>query len=312
MSSSDDVSGAAVVPVKAAAARAQRAGARASVPAWFAIVLVALLGVMDGGLRARFRLPTILGESVSYDGHAAADAHAVGFARPHGASRSLLLQQMAGGPCTHAWNCDEGLVCREGICDTCETNEECIVRNDKEQCFNSSATGAPTCKHKPLFSPFDHSDTLIAIITFVTIMLAAPSGIGGGGILVPMYLAIGKFSPRHGIPLSKATIFGGAVTNNWFNVQKRHPDCNRPMIDYNLCMIMEPVLLLGTIIGVFFNAVSPGWLITILLVLTLTYTTYRTTMKAFETYEKEMKAEREEEEQQVDVCVCVCVCVCRR
>jgi len=40
------------------------------------------------------------------------------------------------------------------------------------------------CKHKPLFSPFDHSDTLIALITFVTIMLAAPSGIGGGGILV--------------------------------------------------------------------------------------------------------------------------------
>jgi hypothetical protein len=40
------------------------------------------------------------------------------------------------------------------------------------------------CKHKPLFSPFDHSDTLIAIITLITIMLAAPAGIGGGGILV--------------------------------------------------------------------------------------------------------------------------------
>jgi uncharacterized membrane protein YfcA len=130
-------------------------------------------------------------------------------------------------------------------------------------------------------------------------MLAAPSGIGGGGILVPMYLAIGKFSPRHGIPLSKATIWGGAVTNNYFNVQKRHPDCNRPLIDYNICMVMEPVLLLGTIIGVFFNAISPGWLITILLVLTLTYTTYRTTIKALETYEKEMKIEREEEEQRL-------------
>lgn len=43
---------------------------------------------------------------------------------------------------------------------------------------------AQVCKHKPLFSPFDHSDTLIAIITFITIMLAAPAGIGGGGILV--------------------------------------------------------------------------------------------------------------------------------
>ena len=54
-----------------------------------------------------------------------------------------------------------------------------------------------------------------------------------------MYLAIGKFSPRHGIPLSKATIFGGAVTNNYFNVQKRHPACNRPMIDYDICMVQH-------------------------------------------------------------------------
>jgi len=64
-------------------------------------------------------------------------------------------------------------------------------------------------------------------------------------------------------------------------------------------MVMEPVLLLGTIMGVFFNAISPGWLITMLLVFTLTYTTYRTTLKAFETYEKEMKTEREEEEQRL-------------
>jgi uncharacterized membrane protein YfcA len=229
------------------------------------------------------------------------DTHvnSLGVSRAHDGRRRLLFQQAIGGPCSHAWNCDEGLICREGICETCESNAECFVRNDKEQCFNSTVTGAPVCKHKLLFSPFDHSDTLIAIITFITITLAAPSGIGGGGILVPMYLAIGKFSPRYGIPLSKATIFGGAVTNNYFNVQRRHPNVNRPMIDYNVCMIMEPVLLLGTIIGVFFNAVSPGWLITICLVCTLTYTTYRTTLKALETYEKEMKIEREEEEQRL-------------
>ena len=272
-----------------------------SLPAWGAFALVLVLGVLDGGLRAHFQLPTILGETISYSADAAVGtaARSHGFAHERGAGRRLLFQQTLGGTCTHAWNCDEGLVCRDGFCETCETNAECFVRNDKEQCFNSTVSGAPVCKHKPLFGPFDHSDMWIAAITFVTIVLAAPSGIGGGGILVPMYLAIGKFSPRHGIPLSKATIFGGAVTNNYFNVQKRHPDVNRPMIDYNICMVMEPVLLLGTIIGVFFNAVSPGWLITICLVFTLTYTTYRTTLKAMETYEKEMKIEREEEEQRL-------------
>jgi len=142
-----------------------------------------MLGVIDGGMRAHFQLPTIMGESVAYESHAPTGG-LVSFSRTHGAGRSLLMQQALGGPCVQPYNCDEGLVCREGLCETCQDNHECYVRNDKEQCFNSTAAGAPVCKHKLLFSPFDHSDTIIACITFITIMLAAPSGIGGGGILV--------------------------------------------------------------------------------------------------------------------------------
>eukprot|EP00292_Cryptomonas_paramecium_P005859 CAMPEP_0113712894 /NCGR_PEP_ID=MMETSP0038_2-20120614/31659_1 /TAXON_ID=2898 /ORGANISM="Cryptomonas paramecium" /LENGTH=395 /DNA_ID=CAMNT_0000639499 /DNA_START=425 /DNA_END=1609 /DNA_ORIENTATION=+ /assembly_acc=CAM_ASM_000170 len=129
----------------------------------------------------------------------------------------------------------------------------------------------------------------MALITFVTVMLAAPSGVGGGGILVPMYLVFGHFTPHFGIPLSKATIFGGAVANNFLNVQRRHPKANRPLIDYKTVMLMEPVLLLGSILGVFFNYISPSWLITILIVVTLMYTGYTTTRKAIETYQKETK-----------------------
>jgi hypothetical protein len=40
------------------------------------------------------------------------------------------------------------------------------------------------------------------------------------------------------------------------------------------------MLLLGTIIGVFLNAVSPNWLITICLILVLSFTVYRTALKA--------------------------------
>jgi hypothetical protein len=28
-------------------------------------------------------------------------------------------------------------------------------------------------------------------------------------------------------------------------MQRRHPEANRPLIDYNACMMLEPVLLLG-------------------------------------------------------------------
>jgi uncharacterized membrane protein YfcA len=123
-------------------------------------------------------------------------------------------------------------------------------------------------------------------------MLSAPAGVGGGCILVPMYLAIGGFSPHYSSALSTATIFGGAVTNNFFNIQKRHPRKNRPLIDYDACTILVPVLLLGTIIGVFFNTVAPGWLISVLLVIALIYTTWRTSLKAYETYQKESAPEQ--------------------
>jgi uncharacterized membrane protein YfcA len=79
--------------------------------------------------------------------------------------------------------------------------------------------------------------------------------------------------------------------------QRRHPQANRPLIDYNTCMMLEPVLLLGTILGVFFNAVAPGWLITILLVMTLTWTTWRTSIKAKQTYDKEEAAAENAERQ---------------
>jgi hypothetical protein len=40
------------------------------------------------------------------------------------------------------------------------------------------------------------------------------------------------------------------------------------------------MLLLGTIVGVFINAVSPNWLITVCLIIVLSFTVYRTALKA--------------------------------
>jgi hypothetical protein len=40
------------------------------------------------------------------------------------------------------------------------------------------------------------------------------------------------------------------------------------------------MLLLGTIVGVFLNAVSPNWLITVCLIVVLSFTVYRTALKA--------------------------------
>lgn len=99
--------------------------------------------MIDGAMRAHYKLPTILGESVIYEKASSQKAGHVSFARTHGSGRSLLMQQEVGGPCSHPWNCQEGLVCRDDLCQTCHTNEECMAGNDKEQCFNVTVRGGP-------------------------------------------------------------------------------------------------------------------------------------------------------------------------
>lgn len=69
----------------------------------------------------------------------------------------------------------------------------------------------------------------------------AGGGIGGGGILVPIYILVMDFSPKHAIPLSNITVFGGAVANTILNMTKRHPLADRPLVDWDLILVMEPL-----------------------------------------------------------------------
>ena len=51
-------------------------------------------------------------------------------------------------------------------------------------------------------------------------MAAASAGIGGGGLLVPIFLLVARFPASQAIPLSSATISGGAVAN-YFTYSRR-------------------------------------------------------------------------------------------
>jgi len=129
------------------------------------------------------------------------------------------------------------------------------------------------------------------ILACVGLILAAGGGIGGGGILVPVYIMVMGFSPKYGIPLSNITILGGAFANNYFNVFKRHPSksVNRAMIDYDLVLLMEPPTIAGAVLGTILNKILPEFIITTLLVLVLGAT-------AFKTYNTGMKLYKNEEE----------------
>jgi hypothetical protein len=77
------------------------------------------------------------------------------------------------------------------------------------------------------------------------------------------------------------------------NARGRHPfNPDRPLIDYETMLMMEPMTLAGTIIGVNMNAICPEWLITILIVWLLSKTSLRTFSKGKKIWNEE--AEKDE------------------
>jgi uncharacterized membrane protein YfcA len=65
------------------------------------------------------------------------------------------------------------------------------------------------------------------------------------------------FPVNYAVPASKALIFGGSLAVTIFNIPKKHPFYNRPLINYNVAAIIEPTSWLDTVVGVIFNEVLP-------------------------------------------------------
>jgi len=129
---------------------------------------------------------------------------------------------------------------------------------------------------------------LSTVGTVLAVALCSGGGIGGGGILVPLYILLDGLDEHHAIPLSKVVIFGAAFTDFWLYRGLRHPLQKwRSLIDYDLAVLMEPLILFGTVVGVLLNIVLPTLVIGVLLIVLLTYTAYRMFAKAKQIRDKE-------------------------
>jgi uncharacterized membrane protein YfcA len=131
----------------------------------------------------------------------------------------------------------------------------------------------------------------------VGLILAAGGGIGGGGILMPIYILILRFPVKRAIPLVNVTVFGGAVANTMMNVPKRHPLVDRPLIDWDLILAMEPLTMAGALIGALLAKLLPSIILIISLVAVLSFTAYKTLQKAVQLHDKESKVLQQ---QQID------------
>ncbi len=142
--------------------------------------------------------------------------------------------------------------------------------------------------HKELF-PLDISDKLGLLLASLGLMIAAGGGIGGGGMLVPIYALVMKFHTKTAIPLSNVTVLGGAMANFLFNVGRRHPIADRPQVDWDLILMMEPLTIGGALIGTLVNKVVPEEYLTVLMVFLLGFIATRTISRGIKEYIAEPK-----------------------
>ncbi|KAL6655849.1 hypothetical protein ACP70R_006675 [Stipagrostis hirtigluma subsp. patula] len=133
-----------------------------------------------------------------------------------------------------------------------------------------------------------------SLIGFFGAAFGSVGGVGGGGIFVPMLTLIIGFDPKSSTAISKCMIMGASVSTVYYNLKLKHPTLDMPVIDYDLAVLIQPMLMLGISIGVIFNVIFPDWLVTVLLIILFLGTSTKAFLKGVETWKKETIIKRED------------------
>jgi uncharacterized membrane protein YfcA len=132
-----------------------------------------------------------------------------------------------------------------------------------------------------------------SIVGFFGAAFGSVGGVGGGGIFVPMLSLIIGFDPKSSTAISKCMIMGAAVSTVYYNLKLRHPTIDMPIIDYDLALLIQPMLMLGISIGVAFNVIFADWMVTVLLIILFFGTSTKAFLKGVETWKKETILKKE-------------------
>jgi uncharacterized membrane protein YfcA len=104
------------------------------------------------------------------------------------------------------------------------------------------------------------------IFIFFNTMLSNSAGIGGGPITVSILLYLFQLSGNDALALSQISIIGGSVIAMIIKMRFKHPIYTKyPLIDYKLCALMAPTLMLGASYGSLFTKMFPSWFLLSLL-----------------------------------------------
>ena len=141
---------------------------------------------------------------------------------------------------------------------TCTTDSDCTYKDGWEVCNNGH------CRHKDIF-PLKGLEFWGYIVIFLTLWFVNIGGVPGGGLVVPISIFFFKFDPKNAIALSNFSICASSLIRFFLMAHHTHPLKNGAgrKIDYNLIIVMYPLVVMGVQLGVILNIIMPSAIILI-------------------------------------------------
>eukprot|EP00931_Biecheleriopsis_adriatica_P070503 TRINITY_DN4426_c0_g1_i1.p1 TRINITY_DN4426_c0_g1~~TRINITY_DN4426_c0_g1_i1.p1 ORF type:complete len:526 (+),score=83.34 TRINITY_DN4426_c0_g1_i1:33-1610(+) len=162
--------------------------------------------------------------------------------------------------------------------DVCQSNEDCDF--PRRLCRAGECPGK-VCLHKEAF-PMLQSDLWVFVTLLVVAAAAGAAGIGGGGLNVPILMVISGFTMKEAVPLSHVAVMGNAVSQVLVNCRQRHPSSPvRPLIHWELALLMLPAQLSGSSLGVVVGKTMPPTLLVCLALCMILLAAGKTLKKGF-------------------------------
>ena len=142
------------------------------------------------------------------------------------------------------------------------------------------------CQHKDLF-PIYEAEFLGFLVLPALVGMANVGGIGGGGLTVPLVMVCWGFTKKQSIAISGASIFFGSVVRYFYSLNRRHPEKKATNIDYGVVLVMLPIVLLGSYIGVLFCIMIPTIYLSFILTSILLFLSFQSLLSALSILKRE-------------------------
>lgn len=162
-----------------------------------------------------------------------------------------------------------------------------LTEEDNDADDNDSNSNTPILPIEKSIWPITFFDICGYISMFLVTIITTVGGIGGGAFYLPIMMVFFGFTLKESIPISITCVMGVLLGRYLMTIKEKHPRRDKPLINYEVCLIFSPSITVGSVFGVLVNRIAPSWLILVLVLVVLGSLGYKTLRKALALREAE-------------------------